>query len=144
MPQVTSFESGTPEQELAQGAAGKFDYGQVEAALKNNFTVAENVFARCAKHHFRKRLGDRVQLHDPETTLLSPIWSVGASVTLSFVGKLDTSKLEELTETLVVAVLKVRDGEKLLLVDPFSTKIIQVGTNLFTFTVKQMWSFDAR
>lgn len=144
MPVVTSFESGTPEQELAQDAVGKFDYGQVEGALKNNLTVAENVFARCAKHHLRKCLGDRARLHEPGTTLLSPIWKVGASVTLSFNDKLDTSKLEELTEALAAAVLRVRDGEKPLLVDPFSTKITQVGVDLFTFTIKQMGSFDAQ
>jgi len=144
---VTGFESATPEQELAQNVGGKFDYSQVESALKAFFhdrTVAENVFARCAKHHFKQCLGDKVRLDSPELPRsVCPFWVASMSVVLYFDSKLDTPKLEELTESLATLILKVRKGQDILLVDSLSTRIMEVSSKMFKFSLQQKWVLDA-
>lgn len=136
MKTVTSFESSTPEQELAEAAEEKFDYSQVASALKHDQSVAENVYARCAKHHFRKRVGDGTQLAK-EAPL--PIWVATASVTLIFDGQLDPYILEALTEALAASIQDTRKERKVVLVDALHTKISEVGAKTFTFSLKQKW-----
>ena len=138
---ITEFESSTPEQELAQGAAEKFDYSQVEGALKNDIMVAENVFARCAKHHLKQLLGDKVRLADPLELISSPIWVASSSVTLFFDEKLDTSKIEELVCAHAVFVLKLQ-GEQSIRVGPLDTRIAEVTPKMFKFSLKQKWGLN--
>jgi hypothetical protein len=139
MPSVIEFDSSTPEQELAKGAAEKFDYAQVESALRTDRTVAENVYSRCAKHHLKQRLGDKVRLSILAEPLVCPIWVAGASVTLFSDGKLDTPKLEELTEGLATAILKIQGQLDNIQVWPLDTKIAEVSAKAFTFSLKLKW-----
>lgn len=141
MHSVIAFESSTPEQKLAQGAVEKFDYGQVEGALKNDLTVADNVFARCAKHHLKRLLGDKVRLADPVELVSAPFWVAGSSVTLFFDGKLDVLKIEELVVAHATFVLKLR-GDQAIRVGPLDTKISEVTAKMFKFSLKQKWGLD--
>lgn len=141
---VTSFESDTPEQELAKNVEEKFDYSQVEGALKNDRTVAENVFSRCAKHHFRKRIGEAVRMLNTEEQPPAPVWFFSTSVTLFIDGPWGTLALEELTEALTAAVLKIRNEKEIVLVGPLGTEILEVGPKLFSFRLKQKWGLDGK
>lgn len=154
MPSIISFDSGTPGQELAGKVSEKFDYSQIDGALKNHHGVAENVFARCAKHHFadaatKGLLGGTVRLVYPDQCKVEPLWVAQMSVTLSLdkmrvEDKLDTSKLERLTEGLISAIACLREDRPLVLVDSLSTKITEVAPGVFTFSLKQKWGLDAQ
>jgi hypothetical protein len=142
-PPAITFESNTPEQALAEGAAGKFDYGQVEGALRNDFMVAENVFARCAKHHFRQLLGDKVRLEEPGHDIPSPHWVVSTSVVLYLdEGKLDAKQLEETTKALAAGITQLRGEKTIRLLGALNVKLLQVGVHLFKFALQQKWCFD--
>jgi len=140
---VTSFESGPLNEEQAEKVEEKFDYSQVAVALKNDRTVAENVFARCAKHHFKKLMGDGVKLSDPQDSTPSPVWVSGVSVMLYFNGStLDHLRLEELADSLAVSILRIRGEKEISLIEPLNTKILEVGPQVFTFSLKQKWGLN--
>jgi hypothetical protein len=143
MSPVIEFDSSTPEQKLAEGATWKLDYGQIEGALQGSLEIAENVFARCAKHHFRKLLGDKVRLGELDASIPSPYWVMGTSVILLLDnGKLDTNQLEVTTQALATAVLQLRGEKPIRLLGALNPKISQVGVGLLKFSLQQRWCLD--
>jgi len=141
---VTAFESSTPEQELAKTSEEKFDYSQVDGALRNDRTVAENVFARCAKHHFKKLVGDSVKMLTAEDPTPKPMWFASVSVILFYDGVLPTQSLGELVEALAASVLKIRGEQEIVLVEPLGTSISEVSPKTFKFSLKQKWGLDGK
>lgn len=138
MSSVIAFESGTPEQELAKGAAAKFDYSQVDGALRNDVLTAETIFARCAKKQLRDLLGE-TEMRE-EGNLPIPVWHAAVTVTLPFDGKvLNTQALSALTKSLAVAILAGNGLVKIILVGALNVKLLQVGADLYTFGLRQKW-----
>jgi len=156
---LTAFDSDSPQTDTKEtkNLEQKYDYVQVFEALVHNREVAENVFARCAKRHFRSEIANDLKLVMPEDAgELSPVWVVDSRVLLPVVQS-DTEAAtaamfivlaEELKNLVTVlaqdVVVRRRENTSTTLIGPLTTKVSEVGENLFSFSVKQKWSFCAK
>lgn len=158
---VMAFESDSPHDEDVSPAQveNKFDYAQVFEALEHadaapGLEVASNVFARCAKKHFRRGLeseivGKRtVKLVMPEDLAVSHrLWVTSNQVVLSRNPRHLTSNaldLEVLVNSASECVLRVADDhDRIHLVGALSTKVLEIGTGLYSFSIKQKWFSNA-
>jgi hypothetical protein len=147
MPFVSDFESSSVQEKNAVKVEQRFDYAQVETALKVDKGTAETAFARCAKHHFRGRLGSSVKMVMPEEVVF-PVWYSYVSLTVDLgespKGYVNTVPLQlySLTEALIATVLSTQgSGKEVRLVGALTTGLGEVGPNLFSFTLKQKWGY---
>ena len=143
---VTKFETAAPQ-------VGDFgSYEEVLFALRYQQGVAENVYAKRAKHDLRNAIALPVLMamqSDIEETDL-PIWVDQHTVVIpestfptekpdrenpveSHAGKL----LRKTTERLVSSILLTL---KDVLIDPLWTRVQQVSGGAYSFTVKQRWA----
>jgi len=148
---LTAFDSDDPqiEPEEAEKIEKKHDYVQVFEALVHSLEVANTVFARCAKKHFRQSVNEYQNIHlvvAADAADLTPIWVTDSRVLLSV--SFDEKKFEEqgwairdLVDELARVVISTgKEKEHLDLIDPLTTKIAEVGDGMYSFSVKQRWS----
>lgn len=148
---VTTFDSSSPREETgeAEKVEQQHDFVQVLEALVHSHEVGENVFARCAKRAFRALLDDGIRLRMPgEVQDHWPIWVLSSSITLPISSDDDIDStasfvLKDLVEQSAQFVNRIRrDKKSLLLIGALSTKIVEVGPKVYTFSVKQRWGLD--
>jgi hypothetical protein len=148
MPFVTDFESSSVQKKDASKIEQMFDYSQVEAALKlPDRGSVETAFARCAKHHFKARVGDNIKtkMLMPEEAKY-PVWHSQVAVTVDLAeahaGYVNQFPLwlGSLTEALISSVLSSGYGNALCLVGALTTYVTEVGPGLFSFGLKQKWT----
>lgn len=149
---ITGFESDSPS---VKEDDREYDYVMVFTALPHSMEVASNVFARCAKRHFRSVISSETKMvmanEVDELLRACPLFYVEGGIALPVTD--DKSKHEGLATELsgLVGALadtmetqySARVGFKdpsLALVGPLFTQIRQVGEGLFSFVVKQRWS----
>jgi hypothetical protein len=159
---LTGFDSDSPR---VKEDDREYDYEMVFAALVHNREVAKNVFARCAKRHFRSMFSDdtplKLMMPDEVEEVLdgnfAPVFHAGLGVTFP-VGTDDTKypsmakELMGLVSTLADSIKArnarvsrlgrgpvVFDHSQFAMIGPLSTMIKEVGKCLYSFTVKQRW-----
>jgi len=152
---VTGFSASVEEQE-EKVSHPLLDYLQTIEALEHDLTVVGNCFARAAKKTLHGRLPDArlLKSSDSEGHGL-PLWVSENSVAFYLNEKKYYSddwdsfktdratKLFELTETLADTIEKAsKDRGELILVDALKLRVLEVGPQMYRFTVKQMWSIE--
>ena len=160
---LTAFDSESPQSDSdeARKLEQKYDYVQVFEALIHNQEVAENVFARCAKKHFRSLLDEDngLKLVMPEDAKdLSPVWMTDSRIILATATETENEASKAALFIILADELKTlvsllaegvkaqkarRENVSLAMIGPLSTKISEVGEGLHSFTVKQRWSVHA-
>lgn len=145
---VTSFESGLLEetQQDSEPSDGRFDFEHIERALKIDLVTAENVFARCAKHHFRKLLGDTARMCSADETMPSPLWVTGSDVVVDLVRseKRLSELLSDCINVLATGMSAPSRSGQIALIGALNTKILKVGPNLVSFKLRQKWGLDGK
>ena len=146
---VVDFDSSSPPAEGEAALQQSFDYQQVFEALAHSQEVATNVFARCAKRHFRKIVVDALLKTSAEFSK-RPLWLLAASVTIDLPKAEDmadhaealSALLKELVDEFGQSVERMRkDRSNLVLVDALTSHLLSVGPATIKFEVKQRWGF---
>ena len=142
MPTVDAFESSAPEQKLAEDAQAKFDYSQLSEAFVHvdvgGLEMVENIYARCAKHHFRKLMLGRAVIHDEEGPELDLIYVTGMDLVMKS-REVQLDRIYELTEALAYSLTHLSRGQMVLLDGALSSRVIKVGSGIYKFALKQRW-----
>jgi len=152
---ITAFESFSPKSEGEDGRRSGNDYGVALGALAIDLPSAEVVFSSCAKRRFLSALKDIVIKRQTAQEFGGqvPCWVMSGSAAVKVVPKSQCTEfewnlqLERLCPVLDQLVLSAasfvfqhaHEGQTLVLVDALGVSIKAVGTEVFSFQVKQRW-----
>lgn len=148
---VTKFETAPPQ----KGDFGSYE--EVLFALRYESGVAENVYAKRAKHDLRNAIELPVVMmkRDEVKPNLLPVWVDQHTVVLSEedfptakpeagstskAGDMLQQTTERLLSSIATTLKGVDKGAKIVMIDPLWTRIQQVARGVYSFSLKQRWA----
>jgi hypothetical protein len=142
---ITGFDNGATPEEKERFSG---EYAKVFGALQYSHEVAENVFARTSKTHFRSLMSQETRRkRGDEVEDSFPHWFTETSVTINtndagYCAAKAGETLAHLVEHFGSYLDAAIDEKTSFIVDSLTTKISQVGPLIYQFRVKQRWVAD--
>jgi hypothetical protein len=121
------------------------DFSQIPEALKYDFNVAENIFARGAKKELRQVLHTLCKEEIPNIRAADclgtyPIWVIEMTVAFSVLDPSLGSYLSSAVRTVAYSIMNQIKDSTPAFVDSLQVKMSRVDDTIFQFRLKQKWT----